>query len=100
MQFWQTCTELVECVLVSGFIFYRTIFWRPSKYDATNILISAIEKVKEKSSDKIAKEIQNINEFNGALGKLSFNSKGDLEGPGFAIYEVKDGMFVPKNNSK
>ena len=69
-------------------------------YDATNILISAIEKVKEKSSDKIAKEIQNINEFNGTLGKLSFNSKGDLEGPGFAIYEVKDGMFVLKDNSK
>lgn len=67
-----------------------------SSFDATNILLSAIEKVKDKNPEKVAKEIQKTKEFNGVIGKLSFNSKGDLEGTGFAIYEVKDGEFVPR----
>ena len=28
------------------------------------------------------------------LGKIKFDAKGDAEGIGFSIYEVKDGKFV------
>ena len=65
-----------------------------NSFDATNVLISAIEKIKEKNPDKIAHEVANIADFQGVLGKISFNKNGDLVNPGFAIYEVKDGMFV------
>ena len=65
-----------------------------NSFDATNVLISAIEKIKEKNPDKIAHEVANIADFQGVLGKISFNKNGDLVNPGFSIYEVKGGMFV------
>ena len=65
-----------------------------NSFDATNILISAIEKVKEKNPDKIAKAIQETKNFPGLTGNISFDEKGDLVDPKFSIYVVKNGMFV------
>ncbi len=65
-----------------------------NSFDATNILISAIEKVKEKNPDKIAKAVRETKDFPGLTGNISFNEKGDLVDPKFSIYVVKNGMFV------
>ena len=65
-----------------------------NSFDAANILISAIEKVKENNSSKIAKAISETKDFPGLTGKISFDPKGDLTNPGFSIYQVKSGMFV------
>ncbi len=63
-------------------------------FDAANVLISAIENVKENDSEKISKAIQNTKDFPGLTGTLSFDSKGDLINPQFLIYEIKNGLFV------
>ncbi len=65
-----------------------------NSYDATNILISAIQKVKQKNSEKIAKAIKEIKDFPGLTGSLSFDEKGDLIEPKFTIYKVKGSKFV------
>ena len=66
-----------------------------NSFDATNILIKAIERSSKKEPEKIASEIAMISEYNGLTGKISFDPKGDLTVPNFSIYEVKNGMFTP-----
>ena len=65
-----------------------------NSFDATNILISAIEKIKENDPDKIAKAIREVKDYKGLTGQISFDPKGDLVNPRFSIYKVKNGMFV------
>lgn len=65
-----------------------------NSFDATNVLLSAIEKVKSKDSEKIAKELRIIMDFSGLTGKISFDEKGDLTNPKFSIYEVKGKSFA------
>ena len=62
-------------------------------YDATNILISAIKKVKEKDTEKIANEVRNTKNFQGATGTISFDKKGDLTSKGFVLNKVVNGKF-------
>ena len=64
-----------------------------NSFDAANILISAIEKVREKNPDKVAKAIGETKDFNGLTGKITFDSKGDLLDPQFFLYEVKERKF-------
>lgn len=65
-----------------------------NSYDATNILISAIEKVQENDPVKIARAVAQTMSYRGLTGSITFDSKGDLVNPAFSIYEVKDGRFV------
>lgn len=72
---------------------YETRFGKPisgyvsSSYEATNILIEAIEASHfNKSSQAIAQTL--------AKNKI-FNPNGDLLNPDFVIYQVKDARFVP-----
>lgn len=71
-----------------------------SAYDATNILISAIKKVKEKDSEKIAKVVALTMDFPGVTGLISFDKKGDLITPGFVLSKVINGKFVILENKK
>lgn len=68
-----------------------------NSFDAANILISAIEKVKAKDPNQIAEEVRKTKDFPGLSGKISFDSKGDLTDQRFSVYEVKNGMFVGIN---
>ena len=65
-----------------------------NSYDATNILLSAIEKVKEKNPGKIAKVVKETKNYKGLTGSISFDPKGDLVDPRFSIYLVKEGKFA------
>ena len=69
-----------------------------SAYDAANILISAIKKVKEKDPEKIAKVVALTKDFPGVTGLISFDEKGDLTTPGFVLSKVINGKFVVLEN--
>ena len=79
---------------------YKTTFkkdlgaYSSNSFDATNILISAIEEVKEKDPEKIAEVLRKTKNFPGLSGGISFDPKGDLVDAGFSIYEVMNGMFL------
>lgn len=62
-------------------------------YDAANILIDAIAKVKEKDSEKIAKVVATTKDFNGVTGKITFDNKGDRTTKGFVLSRVINSMF-------
>lgn len=68
-----------------------------NSFDATNILIKAIEKTKSNDSAKIAKNILKTKDFPGLTGKLSFDKKGDLINPNFTIYKIEKGKFQTLN---
>ena len=86
--------------------FYTTRFqkqplgYAANSYDATNILISAIKKVKIQDGEKIAKEISSTMNFNGVSGLISFNENGDLTSPGFVLSKVENGKFKVIENEK
>ena len=64
-----------------------------NSYDAANILMNAIKKVKEKDPEKIAMAVASTTGFNGVSGKISFDENGDLTSPGFVLTEVVNGKF-------
>jgi len=64
-----------------------------NSFDATNILMKAIENVGSKDTEKIAKAISETKDYEGLTGKLSFNEKGDLTEPNFIVYKIAKGKF-------
>lgn len=68
-----------------------------NSFDATNILINAIEKTKSNDSAKVAKALLQTKDFPGLTGSLSFNEKGDLTNPNFTIYKIEKGKFETLN---
>lgn len=64
-----------------------------NSYDATNILLAAIGKVKDFDGTKVAKEVSSTKDFSGVTGKISFNVNGDLTSPGFVLSKVVNGEF-------
>ncbi len=71
-----------------------------NSYDATNILISAISKIKTLEPEKIAKEISRTKDFNGVTGTITFDENGDLTAPGFVLSKVENGRFAIVDNQK
>lgn len=71
----------------------ESIGYAANSYDATNILINAISKVKENNSEKIANEVAKTKDFKGVTGTISFNENGDLTSPGFVLSKVVNGKF-------
>ncbi|OGI13421.1 MAG: hypothetical protein A3I68_00640 [Candidatus Melainabacteria bacterium RIFCSPLOWO2_02_FULL_35_15] len=71
-----------------------------NSYDATNILIAAIRKVKVQDGEKIAREVASTMNFKGVSGLISFNENGDLTSPGFVLSKVENGKFKVIANEK
>ena len=71
-----------------------------NSYDAANILIRAIKKVKILDSEKISKEVAATINFQGVSGVISFDENGDLTSPGFVLSKVTDGKFKVIENEK
>ena len=62
-------------------------------YAATQALLNAIEKAKSTEYDAIVKALQT--EFvETSLGKISFDTKGDVIGFGFSMFQVQNGTYV------
>ena len=62
-------------------------------YSATVALLEAIKAAGSTDSQKIMEALR-THMVDTPLGKIKFDAKGDAEGIGFSIYEVKDGKFV------
>jgi len=64
--------------------------YAPYAYDATNILLEAYCRTK----DSIVKALHQY-QFDGALGLIAFDEKGDVLKAPYMVWVVKDGIFVP-----
>lgn len=62
-------------------------------YDSANILLASIDAAKSTDGKTVAGHIRG-NTFEGALGAVSFDSKGDNKIANYVIWQVKGGKFV------
>jgi len=67
-------------------------------YDAANVLLTAIQQAQSTDADKVA-AVMKSRSFDTILGKVEFDSKGDVKGSGFVMWTIKDGKFeaLPDN---
>jgi branched-chain amino acid transport system substrate-binding protein len=62
-------------------------------YDATNILLTAIKEAQGTESKRIIDKLHSL-EFEGALGKIGFDAKGDVTVSPYVVWITKDGKFI------
>ncbi|MBP9838189.1 MAG: branched-chain amino acid ABC transporter substrate-binding protein [Proteobacteria bacterium] len=62
-------------------------------YEATNVILNAIEKVGKKDRAAILEEVKKTKDFDGALGVWSFDENGDTTSKTMSINSIKDGKF-------
>ncbi|MDQ7031395.1 MAG: branched-chain amino acid ABC transporter substrate-binding protein [Desulfonauticus sp.] len=62
-------------------------------YAAAEALLNAIEQSKSTKYEDIVKALR-TKYVSTPLGKIKFDSKGDAEGVGFSVYQVRGGKFV------
>jgi branched-chain amino acid transport system substrate-binding protein len=63
-------------------------------YEAANVLLSAIAQAGQTKGDSLIK-ILHTQKFNGALGEIAFDGKGDIMAAPYVLWTVKGGEFVP-----
>src|SRR6056297_930945 len=70
--------------------------WAVLAGDGFRVLVKAIEETESTDSDKIADYLHNdLEEFSGLTGTISFNDKGDRVGDVYRVYKVDaEGNFV------
>jgi branched-chain amino acid transport system substrate-binding protein len=62
-------------------------------YDAANIMLTAIKAANSTEGGKTV-DILHSMEFNGAMGKIKFDDKGDVTVAPYVVWVTKDGKFV------
>ncbi|MBS0312686.1 MAG: branched-chain amino acid ABC transporter substrate-binding protein [Proteobacteria bacterium] len=65
--------------------------YAPFSYDAMNVLIDAIQKVGPDPA-KIVDAVHNAN-YNGVIGKIAFDDKGDIKDGAVTVYQAKGGKW-------
>jgi branched-chain amino acid transport system substrate-binding protein len=70
------------------------ILYSPFTYDATNLLIAAMQKANSADPAKYLPELQKIN-FTGATGQIAFDEKGDRKDAEMTIFTMKSGKIEP-----
>lgn len=63
-------------------------------YDAMRVVLSAIDKAGKKDRAAILQALAGTKDFDGALGKWSFDANGDTTLTDIGAYIVKDGKFT------
>jgi branched-chain amino acid transport system substrate-binding protein len=63
-------------------------------YDAASVLLQAIEQGKTTAGDSLVKVLHSLR-FNGAMGEIAFDTKGDITASPYVIWTVKGGEFKP-----
>ena len=64
-------------------------------YAATQALLNAIDKAGSTDYEAVAKALK-TEYVETPLGKIKFDERGDAEGVGFSMYQVKNGVYVEK----
>ncbi|MES2356508.1 MAG: branched-chain amino acid ABC transporter substrate-binding protein [Pseudomonadota bacterium] len=67
--------------------------YAPYTYDATSVLIAAMQKAKSTDPAKYLPELAKIS-YDGVTGKVEFDDKGDLRAGYITLYEVKLGKLA------
>jgi branched-chain amino acid transport system substrate-binding protein len=70
------------------------ILYSPFTYDAANMLIQAMQKANSTDPKKYLPELAKL-DFNGATGKIAFDSKGDRKDAEMTIFTMKGGKIEP-----
>jgi branched-chain amino acid transport system substrate-binding protein len=70
------------------------ILYSPFTYDAVNLLIQAMQKADSIDPKQYLPELAKI-DFNGATGKIAFDSKGDRKDAEMTIFTMQGGKIVP-----
>ncbi|MDI6783938.1 MAG: branched-chain amino acid ABC transporter substrate-binding protein [bacterium] len=68
--------------------------YAPFAYDAANIIIDAINRAGSTDRAAIVKAVRETKDFNGVVGVINFDEKGDTTNKAMFIYTVKKGKFV------
>jgi branched-chain amino acid transport system substrate-binding protein len=68
--------------------------YAPYCYDATNVMIAAMQKAGSVDPLKYLPELAKIS-FDGVTSKITFDEKGDLKGGAITLYQVQNGQWVP-----
>jgi branched-chain amino acid transport system substrate-binding protein len=69
--------------------------WAAIAYENADILISGIKKAGGTDSKKIIDAIKSFKDYQGTLGPVTFNEKGDIMAPLLSMFQVQHGKFVP-----
>lgn len=64
-------------------------------YEAANVVLAAIKKVGKKDREAILKEVLGTKDFDGVLGKWSFDPSGDISLQQSTISKIEGGKFKP-----
>ena len=64
-------------------------------YEAAKVVLEAIKRAGKKDREAIRATVAGTKDFNGALGKWSFDANGDTSLKVMMVEEIKDGKFVP-----
>ena len=62
-------------------------------YDAMNIMLAAIAEAKTTDSKAIIAKLHDMT-FNGAMGNIKLDPKGDVTAPPYVVWVVKGGKFL------
>jgi len=65
----------------------------PEAYSAALALLNAVEVAGSTDYDAVINALH-TSYVDTAVGKIKFDAKGDAEGVGFSVYQVKDGKYV------
>jgi branched-chain amino acid transport system substrate-binding protein len=61
-------------------------------YDAANILLQALQKTGKADSRELIRAIR-ASDYNGALGHIQFDAKGDVKDSPYVVWKVEGGKF-------
>jgi branched-chain amino acid transport system substrate-binding protein len=64
-------------------------------YEATRVVLEGVKRAGKKDRAAITDAITNLRDFDGVLGKWSFDQNGDTSLKVMAVEEIKDGKFIP-----
>ena len=78
---------------------YRTKFGQPEQYtiygyESMTVVLTAIKNAAKKDRAAVVQAASAIKDFDGVLGKWSFDKNGDVDLTDFVVNIVKDGKFV------
>lgn len=67
----------------------------PFAYDATRVLVAAMEKANSVDPAKYLPALRAIS-YSGVTGQIAFDKEGNLKSPSFTVYQVVDGKWQPQ----
>ena len=62
-------------------------------YDATNVVIEAIRRAGSADREAVLREVRRTKDFEGILGPVNFDERGDAIGKSVGIFKVSGGKF-------